>query len=103
MVEWLKHMMVGDFIVLGVIYASLWFLYKNFLRKVMDKIEGKTNIKDCLALRLICQQGQIDRRKDGADLGDIKLGGIAEKLDIIMERQIQLIDRIDNHINGGHK
>jgi hypothetical protein len=104
MIEWLKYLAVGDLIVLGIVYASLWFLYKNFMRKVMDTIDRKMDRDNCLTLRLGCQEVMTDKRKSGVETSDVRFEAITEKLDLIIERQMQVITRMDSHINGhGHK
>ncbi len=78
-------------------------MFLIIIKRIIERIDAKVNTDNCVALRLACQQSQIDKRKDGVDLSDSKLNIISQKLDIIMEHQAQVIDRIDRHINSGNK
>lgn len=103
MAEWHKYLSVGDIIILGVMYISLWFVYKNFLRKVLESIDKKMGKEDCFTLRVGCQEVMSDKRKSGVETSDVKFEAIAEKLDVIHKQLTHMIQRIDAHINGGHK
>lgn len=103
MAEWHKYLSVGDFIILGAMYISLWFIYKNFLEKILGRIDRKIDRENCLTLRLGCQEIMTDKRKSGVEASDVRFESIAEKLDAIHGQLTQMIQRIDTHINGGHK
>ncbi len=95
-------MLIGDFVALGIVFVSLWFFYKHFGTKIMDKIEGKMDKKDCMTLMSSCQNMQNEKRKSASDLTGARFDAVCEKLDLIIERQAQIIVRLDGHING-HK
>jgi len=98
--EWLRWILPGDIIVLGIVGAVMVFFYKNTGRKLMKEIEDKQTKEACNAIRDQCS---ILRTEKALGLGmniDLRFDQTIEKIDLILERQSQLISRIDKHING---
>ena len=98
--EWLRWILPGDIIVLGIVGVVIIFFYKNTGRRVMKEIEAKQTIEACIDIRSQCS---LLRDEKASGLGkniDLRFDQVVEKIDLILERQSQLIARIDRHING---
>jgi hypothetical protein len=97
--EWLRWILPGDIIVLGI-FVVLVFFYKNTGHRVMKEIEAKQTIEACVEIRNQCTLLRVEKAS-GLDKNiNLRFDQTIEKIDLILERQSQLISRIDKHING---
>jgi len=86
--------------VLGIFFVVMMFFYKNTGRRVMREIEEKQTIEACEEIRTQCALLRIEKAS-GIDKNiDLRFDQVIEKVDLILERQSQVMDRIDKHING---
>ena len=98
--EWLRWILPGDIIVLLIVGGVMLFYYKNGGRRLMKEIEAKQTIKDCIDIRSQCFLLR-DEKSSGLEKNiDLRFDQVVEKVDLILERQAQVIGRIDRHVNG---
>jgi hypothetical protein len=98
--EWLRWILPGDIIILGIFFVVLLFFYKNTGSRVMKEIEAKQTTEACLDIRSQCFSLRGEKATGLEKNIDLRFDQIVEKVDLILERQSQLIARIDRHING---
>lgn len=98
--EWLRWILPGDIIVLGIFFVVLIFFYKNTGRIVMKEIEAKQTKEACIDIRSQCFLLRDEKASGFGRNIDLRFDQVVEKIDTILERQSQLIGRIDKHING---
>ena len=96
-----KHLLPGDFIVLGIVLIGTWFFYRNFGRNIMktisEKIDSKVAIKDCIQTRSDCQMLLAEKRQGMKDNLDLRFQAVEEKIDLILSNQQHFIDMITSY------
>ena len=87
------------------------FFYRNTARRVQREMNDKQTKSTCNEIlrqsRLACSDMRVQcallREEKASGLGknvELKFDQVVEKVDLILERQSQIILRIDKHING---
>lgn len=99
--EWFfKWLLPGDFIVLVCVFLWTWFLYKNFVKKVMDKIDNRVSVKSCLALREQCGIIVAERRNHVRDIAVADTTILTDKLNFIERKFDDKANNIDDKMNS---
>jgi tetrahydromethanopterin S-methyltransferase subunit G len=99
---------IGNAIILGFIGFFMWLLKKSIFGR-MDKLDEKIEQMQedyqpktaCVVFQTGCQH-VISTKIDAVEkVVKERHDNLEQKIDLVLERQTEVISRIDKHINGG--
>ena len=96
-----KYLSAGDVIVILIILGWTWFLYKNFARRMVERISKMVSTEGCLALRNQCAIIVNERREHLRDVTTSESAKLADRLNFIQDRFDEKIVNIENKIDSG--
>lgn len=85
----------------------MW-LFKKSIYGRMDKMEKDMNESQskamCVVMQTGCQKLLIEKMDKLDGILSEKIGTLTDKIQLVLDRQVQVINRIDTHVNGhNHK
>lgn len=99
--EWaLKYLTPGDFIVMAFVIIWSWFLYKNFAKKVISKIDSRVSAASCLALRNQCGIMIAERRNGLKAIASAESVTLTNKLNFIEEKFADEVKAVNEKIDS---
>ena len=88
----------------GAVWGVLMWLLKRSIFGRMDEMEkDMENLQSkplCILMQTSCQNLLAERMDKVSKVTNEKIESIEDKVDLVLERQSQVIERIDAHVNG---
>jgi hypothetical protein len=98
--EWLKYLLPGDFIVIGIVFIWTWFLYKNFAKRILEKIDKMVSAENCINLRNQCALVVDERRERLKDVVSADAKILAERLTSMESRFEERISDVNKKVDS---